>query len=73
MPAIWAPGPTGFIAICGVEEDGVDTFDEEENSEVGDETVVGEMASLVGHGLVVILEGDFKRTAEDAMLDIQCR
>lgn len=69
---IWTPVPTGLIAICGV-EDGVDTFDEGEKSEAGEEAVVGEMASLVGHGLVAMLEDKFRRTEEDAMLTLQRR
>ncbi|KAK5633551.1 hypothetical protein RRF57_009265 [Xylaria bambusicola] len=65
MLVIWTPAPVGFIAICGVKEDGVDTFDDEgEKSEAGEEAVVGDIASLVGHGLVAVLELDLRRVAD---------
>lgn len=62
------PALIGLIANCGVEDDGVDAFDDGEKSEPGEEAVAGdEMASLVGCGLVANLEAEF-RTVEDAML-----
>ena len=72
--AIGTPGPgvpaIGWMARCGVEEDGVETLGEVENSDSGEEAVVGEMASLVGRGLEATLEDESITMAEDDILYI---